>query len=268
MASLLVTIGTDGLKDWVRTPDGQKLSLGGVSALTFVAKLTRNSRVAQQALDEFLTTGEAMVAVDDDRMWALLAPVRARWASAGPFMPGRDGDLSSKEPSMSTIKEDLGAVQRAIGHLNRLASQGRRDPNAVHDLIKLADKIKSPNQSTNTTYYGLGEAKVFEVGDAAPKPHTVKAAGDLAFDVYEANMKVAQDILAKSQETVSTISRLASQGKRFNAARARADVARVTTTVASICSKTELTESWVHGDLARLGAQSDRLYRLFHPRGA
>lgn len=254
MASLLVTIGTDGLKDWVRTPDGQKLSLGGVSALTFVAKLMRNSRVAQQALDEFLKTGEAMVAVDDERMWALLAPVRARWASAGPFMPGRDGDLSSKEPSMSTIKEDLGAVQRVIGHLNRLASQGRKDPNAVQDLIKLAGKINS--------------AKVFEVGDAAPKPHTVKASGDLAFDVYEANMKVAQDILAKSQETVSTIDRLASQGKRFNVGRARADVARVTTKVASICNKTELTESWVHGDLARLGEQSDRLYRLFHPRGA
>lgn len=166
---------------------------------------------------------------------------------------------------MSTIQEDLSACRKVVGHLNALASQGKRDPRAVQHLIKLADKIKSPNQSTNSTYYNLGEPKVFQVGDAAPKPNTVKAS-DLSFDVYASNMKVAQDILAKAERTVETIDRLSKAGRKFNAARARADVAALTTKVASICSQTELTETWVQDDLAKLAARADKLHGLFHPK--
>lgn len=266
MASVLVTIGTDGLRDWVQTADGQKFSLGPVSVLSFVARLVRSSRTAQKALHQFLKVGGALVTVDDDQMWSLLAPAQSRWA-AGPFMPPSLGDPSPRKPSMSTIREDLSALRRVVGHLNALASQGRQDRRAIADLVKLADKIKSPNQSKNQTYYNLGAPKVFEVGDAAPKPHTVSAS-DLSFDVYAENMKVAKSILAKAEETVATIDRLASAGKRFNAARARADVAAVTTKVASICSQTELTESWVRDDLAKLAARTDKLHGLFHPRAA
>ena len=263
MASVLVTVGTDGIKDWVRTPDGQRFALGPVSVLSFVAKLVPSARVAQKALHRFLESGETLVSVDDDRMWSLLAPARGRWA-AGPFMPSSLGDPSPRTPSMSTIRDDLAALRKVVGHLNALASQSRTDQRAVAHLVKLADKIKSPNQSKNQTYYNLGSPKVFEVGDAAPKPHSV-AASDLAFDVYEQNMRVAQEILAKAGKTVARINRLASSGKRFNAARARADVAAVTTKVASICSQTELTESWVHNDLTKLAARTDELHGLFHP---
>jgi hypothetical protein len=265
-SSLLVTIGTDGLKDWVQTPDGQKFSLGSVSVLSFVAKLVRSTNAAQKALSQFLKRGEALVSVDDDRMWALLAPTQSRWA-AGPFMPPSQGDPSLRIPIMSTIREDLSAVRKVIGHLNVLAAKGERDARAVQHLIKLADKIKSPNQSKNQTYYNLGQPKVHQVGDAAPKPHTVNAS-DLAFDSYEQNMKLAKGILAKAEQTVATINRLASRGRKFNASRARADVAAVTTKVASICSQTELTESWVREDLTKLAARTDKLHGLFHPRAA
>ena len=166
---------------------------------------------------------------------------------------------------MSTIREDLSAVRKVVGHLNALASQDKQDPRAVQQLLKLADKIKSPNQSKNETYYNLGAPKVYEVGDAAPKPNTVNASS-LSFDEYEQNMKVAREILAKAEQTVATINRLAAAGKRFNAARARADVASVTTKVASICSQTELTESWVRNDLGALAARTNQLHALFHPR--
>lgn len=166
---------------------------------------------------------------------------------------------------MSTISEDLSAMRKVVGHLNALASQGKKDPGALAQLVKLAEKIKSPNQSKNQTYYNLGQPKVFEVGDTAPKPHTVNAS-DLSFDVYEQNMRVANAILEKAKQTVATIGRLAARGKKFNAARARADVAAVTTKVASICSQTELTESWVRDDLGKLAARNDRLHALFHPR--
>lgn len=264
MASLLVTVGTDGLKDWVQTPDGQRFSLGPVSVLSFVAKLVPSTKHAQKALNQFLKSGETLIPVDDDRMWSLLAPQRSRWA-AGPFMPPAQGDPSPRKHKMSTIREDLSAVRKVVGHLNALASQDRQDERALQQLVKLADKIKSPNQSKNQTYYNLGTPKVFQVGDAAPKPHTVNASG-LTFDAYEQNMRVARSILDKAKQTVATIDRLATQGRRFNAARARADVASVTSKVASICSQTELTESWVREDLVKLAARNDKLHALFHPR--
>lgn len=264
-SSLLVTIGTDGLKDWVQTPDGQKFSLGPVSVLSFVAKLVRSSKASQKALEQFLKRGEALVTVDDDLMWKLLAPTQSRLA-AGPFMSRPQGDPSLRIPNMSTIREDLSALRKVIGHLNVLAAKGEKDPRAVQHLIKLADKIKSPNQSKNQTYYNLGQPKVHEVGDAEPKPHTVSASTELSFDSYEQNMKLAKGILAKAEQTVATINRLASRGKKFNASRARADVAALTTKVASICSQTELTESWVRNDLTKLAARTDKLHGLFHPR--
>lgn len=263
MPSLLVTLGTDGSKDWVQTPDGQRFALGSVSVLSFVSRLV-GSKAARQTLDEFLKSGEALVSVDDDRMWSVLAPKRSRWG-AGPFMPSPQRDPSLRKAIMTTIRQDLTACRKVIGHLNSLASQGKRDPVAVQQLMKLADKIKSPNQSTNSTYYNLGAPKVFEVGDAAPKPLTVEAS-DLSFDAYEANMKLAEDILAKAEQTAATINELAAAGRKFNAARARADVARVTTKVASICSQTELTESWVREDLRKLAAKADQLHGLFHAR--
>jgi hypothetical protein len=91
--------------------------------------------------------------------------------------------------------------------------------------------------------------------------------GDLNFDTYQANMGIAKDILKKAEETVGTINRLAATGRRFNASKAKADVASVTTRVASICSSTELTESWVQEDLQKLAAWNDRLHGLFHPKG-
>jgi len=203
MPSLLVTVGTDGSKDWVKTPDGQKFALGPVSVMTLVTKLTRTTKVAREVLDEFLKKGEALLSVDQDRLWALLAPRPARWA-AGPFMPAHPRRLGMAE----TWKAD------------------RR-----------------------------------EAGSFNAKPR-------LAFDEYAANMSTAREILAKARQTVGTIDRLCASGKRFNASRARADVAYVTTKVASICSQTELTESWVREDLAKLASRNDSIHALFHPRAA
>lgn len=243
MASLLVTLGTNGSKDWVETPDGQKFALGPVSALTLVSKLTPNSRVAQKALDEFLKTGEALLSVDDDHMWSLLAPRRSRWA-ATPFMSRDQGGLSLMKANLSKTSEDLATIKHVVGHLNKLAAQGKRDTKAIQHLIKLASTIEP-----------------LEVKTA---PASVEVPSNLSFDVYEANMKLARGILDKAEQTALTIDRLATKGKKFDVHRARAAVATVTTKVASICSTTELTESWVRDDLRKLAARNDEIHGLFH----
>lgn len=84
----LVTIGTDGLSDWVQPPDGVKYMLGPISMLKFVTELgTGGSYGARKTLDEFIKNGTSMLMVDPDLMWELLKPHRARWTSVTPQRP-------------------------------------------------------------------------------------------------------------------------------------------------------------------------------------
>lgn len=260
--AVLVSVGTDGVTNWVKLPDGQRLNLGAISPLQLVRKLAKGSERA--VLDAFLQDGEALVSVDEDRLWALLTPPRPRWASGGLFMPVERQTLARK--IMPTIDTDLTALERHISALNKAAA-ARTAPAKMAEghqiLVRLATKIKSPNQSKNDTYYGLGTEAPFEVGDAAPKPVTVNAGIEgLAIDTIEANQQTAQLILVQAEEAVAKIDRLASAGRRFNAAQAKADIHAVTSKVANIL-KQDLSASWVGADLQKLAARSAQLHGLF-----
>lgn len=243
-----MTIGTDGVTNWVKTPDGLKYNLGTVTALRFVSTCAPKSAV-QRALDNFLTYKEAMVSVDEGKMWDLLAPRRARWSSMMPLCA-----LYSQETTMDSFSNDLKALETHIAALKEAAAKKATNlADGVAHLVKLAGKIKSPNQSKNDTYYNLGAPDVHEVGD--------KVAG-LSYDTYVANTELATAITAKAEETVSTIDKLAAAGRKFNASRAKSDVHAVSTKVAGIL-KTDLTASWVSGDLTKLAARMDEIHGLF-----
>lgn len=261
MALLLVSVGTDGIKDWVRTPDGLKLNLGPHSVLSFVTQLSKNPLAARHALTQFLKKGEAMLSVDEGRLWKLLAPVRARWATDA-FMPPLSTIAEQhhfERTSMETVFEHLNRTERVIAWLNKQAAAGRTEPKAFEYLKREAGKIKSPNQSQNSTYYGLGDAKPYEVTD--------KAAGALTVDVLETNTRIIEAIQRKAEKTASTITRLERAGKKFNASRARADVRAVTSRVATLVERTQLIEPWVRDDLLKLAQRNDHLYSLFHSKG-
>lgn len=269
--AFLVSVGTDGVTDWVKTPDGQRFNLGPVSVLRFVTKLSRGQNHTRRTLDRFLKEGEVLLSVDEGAMWELVKPQRARWAkntegSHGfPYGSVLETVTAPDQPRLAmNIFENLDRTEKVVSYLDKLASAGKTDPKAFEYLKKEAGKIQSPNQSNNSTYYGLGEPDVHEVTDAAPKPHTVAAAAEnLTYDVYETNMKLARQILDLSQETVATIDRKVAAGKKFNASRAKGDVHALTSKVASICETTTLTEDWVVADLQKLASRSKSLLRLF-----
>lgn len=273
-ARLLVSLGSDGFTDWVRLPSGQKLNLGPLSIMSFVKQLVGGGRQGRQIVEAFLRDGEAMLSVDEGRMWDLMTPVRSRMASdGGPFMaPDPRTASPARKETMATIRDDLNALEQHIAALNKAAplmAAGKVTAASMQEgrniLGKLAQKIKSPNQSKNDTYYNLGAPDVFQVGDAAPKPHMVQAGeseSGLAFDMIQANQTVAQEILAKATETAATIDKLAKAGKKFNAAKAKSDLHAVTSKVAGIL-KMDLTASWVQGDLAKLASKTDHLHGLF-----
>lgn len=266
MPSLLVTVGTDGSKDWVRTPDGQKFALGSVSVLGFVTKLSRNTKIARRILDEFLKTGEAMLSVDDSHMWDLLAPPRARWA-AGPLMPPLRG--------RQALADSWKAESREVKELNALAQDAARTCDVLQTLLgKLGDRLKRTPEVRGPS---LREIDLF-VRSLSGFRSDLLGWGGVSFadreaargstrpsEVYESNMRAAREILEKARKTSARIDSLASSGKPFNASRARADVARVATRVASLCNETQLTEAWVRDDLEKLAARSDELLGLFHP---
>lgn len=286
MGRFLVTVGTDGITDWVKTPDGQRFNLGPVSVLGFIGKLATPSS-AKRSLDAFLRGDEVMVSVDEDRMWETLKPHRSRWsADGGSFMPcDLRATASSGRTGNMNIDQDLTAVESHLVELNKAAAGGAKNlPEGVEVLVKLAGKIKSPNQSKNQTYYNLGEPKVelpskpgtfgkeagkikspnqsknetyYNLGE--PKVETAK----LSYDLHKANADLAEKIIVTVEKTASVIDRLVAAGKRFNSVQAKLDLHAVSSKVAGITRDVDLTVPWVRDDLQKLAARADHLHSLF-----
>lgn len=266
-----MTVGSDWNTDWVQTPEGQKFTLGRISVAKFLGALCDQSRL-RSALDQFLNSGETMVNVDLNQMWEMLKPVRARYGVASPFMtsPSREGrnpmhDFKAFEASLSQAEKALTLLTQKVA-----SKQAQGIASARQAFVVAANKIKSPNQSKNQTYYGYGDPPVFEVGDAPPPVEaapTAKAAGNkLAYDVLQENSTIAGEILANLEETNEKIDSLVQAGKKFNAAKAKADLHGVSTKVAGILRDVDLAQSWVRGDLDKLAAHADQLHGVFFPK--
>jgi hypothetical protein len=176
---------------------------------------------------------------------------------------------------MDTLPKILTATENVVAYCSKQAAAGKPiNPNAFKDLGRIASDLrKQANQSDNSAFYGLGAPKLVRPEDGFANDGASPAglgemnkAAELTFDTYESNLKVAEDVLAKSKATLATINKLAAAGKKFNHTAARADVAKVANRVASLCEKTALTEEWVAADLSKLAAEATRLYKLFHPK--
>lgn len=269
MARVLVTVGTENNLDWVQV-GGQKFTLGPVSVAKFLAALS--NQPLRRSLDQFLMQGETMVAVDLDQMWELLKPVRVRLAG-GPFMtPLGTEERISPMNDLQAIEASIHLAEKALHALTQkvAAGQTKEIEPARLAFVTAADKIKSPNQSKNETYYGLGKPEVFEVGDKAPsvpEAPTAKSAGmKLAYDTLQENSTIAGEILATLEETNTNIDGLVKQGKKFNDAKAKSDLLAVNSKVAGILRDADLTQAWVRADLDKLAARAGELHKLFVPK--
>lgn len=275
-----MTVGTDGFTDWVQLTNGTKLSLGSVSVLSFVTKLCPDGRKAKQALDGFLKDRSAMVQVDEDQMWALLAPRRARWA-ADSFIARdqRETGTPHRGKIMSTIDTDLTAIEKHLTALSKAASAGTSSNKMAEgfDILgKLVGRLDNRRTASDLGIGGIGGAEAAPEPAAAEQPLAAPepASGlpqpepptqGLTYDIYTANSKVAEQIISQAEETTDKIDKLVEAGKKFNAAKAKADVHAVTSKVAGILRDTDLTAPWVADDLKKLAARSRQLHDLFAP---
>jgi hypothetical protein len=271
----LITIGTDGLADWVRTPDGSKHNLGSVSVLSLVHKLSRDTRHAKAALDAFLRDGEAMIQVSEDQLWELLAPKRARWASDGSFIDHDQGTgLPRRNMTMTPFDRDLDVLEQHIAAMNKAA--GHVSPakmaEGVAILQRLAHRLQAPVQTKNASYLGFEapapeqQAAPFEVADdpaSSPVGVTATEVPGLSYNLYEQNTGLATRILDRAEAVNAKIDTLMTAGKKFNASRAKADIYAVTSKVAGILRDVDLTTPWVQDDLKKLAARAEELHALF-----
>jgi len=270
---LLITIGTDGPTNWVRTPDGQRFNLGPTPALGFVTKLALGSHAARKALDGFLRGEEVMLKVDESRMWDLLAPRRTRWA-ADSFI-SRDQRTRGTQ-DMYTIATDLGVLARHIEALDKAADQNtspEKMAEGVGILVKLADETLGRSRTATYLMAADGESDADEAADAAEQeaeeadaPKTATGV-KLSYDVYKTNMKLAEQILDQMTEVHDQIDQIVASGKKgFKATTAKADIHAVTAKVAGITADVDLTVPWVHNDLQRLASRAAHLHGLFFPK--
>lgn len=104
----LVTVATDGFRDYVGLPDGRQVNLGSVSVLKLVSSLVRGSYECRRALDTFLKKKQAIIAVDLYALEDMLKPKRARWAAHDdPFIPTvsvQQGRGASMDPDITQVE--------------------------------------------------------------------------------------------------------------------------------------------------------------------
>jgi len=268
-----VTLQTDGLRDYVCLPDGVRYILGTVSVLKLVSALVTGNRMKRRALEEFNRTGQAVVTLDPDRLFELLAPRPLRKiASVSSFIPPhKQAPWVSKEGTqMSDIKildTRIAHIENTIREMNSRVASGARLPSALHrNLRQAAMTLKDfGDQSKNDAFYNLGEPKVETLEDPGawtPPADVTHPVGKSASSL-KANSDKAEELLTKLAETSDKIESLKTAGRRFNASKAQADLHKLASDVHVLLNDADMAEAWVGNDLAKLARQVDRIHGLF-----
>lgn len=284
----MVTIGTDGFVDYVQVPDGQRFMLGPVSVLRLVASLVPG-RTAKKALNEFLTNKQVMLSVDLDRMWSLLPFQRARFSSVG---------MTEGTPIARFVETSTNPLMRTKDRTQPLFERERYMANSPQEvfesrLARLEEQVTVFERHAKTASVivpaGMAEARVASLKNLISDLRTAglppefleqqkkmkdKAKGDddkdddkkeASFDVFAANMSMAESIVAKVAAVDDVIDRLVQAGKRFDSVRAKTDLHKIASRVTEIAQSVDLGYPWVGRDLSALSRQANEIHGLFVP---
>lgn len=213
----LVTVATDGFRDYVDLPDGRQVNLGSVSVLKLVSSLVRGSYECRKALDTFLKKKQAVIAVDLYALEDMLKPKRARWAAHNdPFIStvsvqqGRGASMDSDTAQAEAMRSQVAELEKQIALVEQTAKEhasgsqsAEQLQGAVESLKALVTELGKPpkGQSDNSAfYYKLasleGTLSKLEGGECATEAdveafHTT--ASDLFAEITGKTIKAAVD---------------------------------------------------------------------------
>ena len=267
---ILVTVGTDGFTDWVKMADGAKANLGAVSVLKFVVELAPRAFVARSVLDEFLAKGQAMISVDEGRMWSLLKPVRARWAADSPLIPTQDrwkpsasqrkprqGDtMDSDTAQAEAVKNQITQVEEQIAILRNHASEagsGSLSKDLMDNQIASLQKLIGVLRNHDGDYGDQADNRDFYAGVPA----------DASYATFKANTEMAETIVQRVAATNEIVDKLVTAGRKFASSDAKRDLHSIAANVSEIAQNVDLALPWVTKDLVKLAAEADRIHGLF-----
>lgn len=166
----MVTIGTDGVIDYVQLPDGHKYALGPVSVLRLISGVAPSIRGAKRSLDDFLANKQVMMSVDLDKLWSLLPFERARFSSTNPLMKGSDHSPRTEKPMIKSasydtfsahveLAEDIVSKVAATDEvIDQLVLAGKRfdAARAKQDLHKIASRVAEIAQNVDLAQPWVG----------------------------------------------------------------------------------------------------------------
>lgn len=260
-----VTLETDGLRDFVRLPDGVRYILGTTSVLRLVARLVSDRRMQRRAIEEFNRTGQATVVLDVDSLFDYLAPKPLRRVASLLIPPHDRTSTNTEGTSMSDSKRlldiRLSYIEHAIREMGSHVASGNSVPTELHHAIRKA-AISLPDfgdQSKNKSFYGLGEPVVDTVEDGGWTPPT-----DVTHPVGKTASLVAKT-LTKLAETSDKVDALEKAGRRFNASKAQSDLHRIATEIHALLSEDDLPASVVTEGVEKLASEVDHIHGIFAP---
>jgi hypothetical protein len=244
-----VTLTTDGLRDYVQIPGGQKLILGLTTVLKFITTLNQHRRLTRTLLDGFIEHGEVMLTVDLDQMYALLASRRRKWAD--------------NDPARSLMGQDQ-RTEEACGSMDEKILNTRLA--AIEDVVsKLDGRLRVRTESTferlRTLTANLGTPE--SVTTASPEVVAAVPVSTPSLESLQANTTLADEILFKVEATEEKVARLVQAGRKFNASAAREDLYNIANRVAEIVNNVDLASDWVGADLSKLADDANRIHGLF-----
>jgi hypothetical protein len=209
-------------------------------------------------LEEFLKEGSASFVAELDSMEQLFTPLRVRWAAeAFPFIPPQIRRLpETRGKIMADITEKAigNAIDQQIDEIERMISVIEQKAKDAEKGSLSADMMKDDINNLRKLVKGLGKA---------PSGQSDNRAFYASLESLDTNARLADDILDKVDNTRATVDRLASEGRRFNASAARADLHVIAQNVHHILTNADLAAPYITKDLQKLAVQMDRIHGLF-----
>ncbi len=191
----LVTVATDGFRNYVTLPDGREINLGSVSVLKLVASLVRGVNRCRKALDAYLKNGKTIISVDLQDLEELLKPKRSRWACFDDLFipivfrqPFRGAGMTQETTQAEAINQQIAEIEKHIQLLEQTAKEHaarslseEQVQGAIDSLTKMIGELgEKPKGQSDNRYFYAAMNELSKVLDAFEKEPTVASEADVA----------------------------------------------------------------------------------------
>ena len=190
----LITVATDGFRDYVTLPNGREINLGSVSVLKLVSSLVRGVNRCRKALDAYLKNGQTIISVDLEELEGLLKPKRSRWACHDDLFipivfrqPFRGAGMTQETTQAEAIKQQIAEIEEHIKLLEQTSKEhaaGSISEEQVQGAIESLSKIitelgQKPSGQSNNRYFYAAMDELAKMLDAFETESTIASETDI-----------------------------------------------------------------------------------------